>query len=118
MEKRKFTRTDFETGGVIRVGEDSIPFTLIDVSLKGVLVNPQRPDAVSVGQAASVDIDLPNSSLVIHADARCVHRESNYLGFRFEIIDADSMMHLRRLLELNTDRADEIGHELSFLTDT
>jgi hypothetical protein len=54
----------------------------------------------------------------LHADARCVHRELNYLGFRFEMIDAESMMHLRRLMELNTGRADDIGRELSFLSDT
>jgi hypothetical protein len=117
MEKRKFTRTDFETGGVIRVGEKSIPFTLIDVSLKGVLTNPERPDHVPVGEPAGIDITLPGSDIVIHADARCVHRELSYLGFRFELIDAESMGHLRRLLELNTGEAEEIGHELSFLTE-
>jgi hypothetical protein len=46
-----------------------------------------------------------------------VHRELNYVGFRFELIDAESMAHLRRLLELNTGQADEIGHELSFLSE-
>jgi hypothetical protein len=118
MEKRKFTRTDFETGGVIRTKKDSIPFTLIDVSLKGVLTNPEKPDAVATGEAVTVDIDLPGSTVAIHAEARCVHRELNYLGFRFEMIDAESMMHLRRLLELNTGRADDIGEELSFLQDS
>jgi hypothetical protein len=118
MEKRKFTRTDFETGGTIGVGDDRIPFTLIDVSLKGILTNPERPDAVSIGDAANIDIELPGSTVVIHAEGRCVHRELNYLGFRFEVVDAESMGHLRRLLELNTGRADRIGDELSFLTDT
>ena len=117
MEKRKFTRTDFETGGTIRVGDDSIPFTLIDVSLKGILTNPERPDDVSIGEAVGIDIVLPGSTTEIHADARCVHREMHYLGFRFELIDAESMAHLRRLLELNTGRAEKIGDELSFLTD-
>jgi hypothetical protein len=117
MEKRKFTRTDFETGGVIHIGDDRIPFTLIDVSLKGVLTNPERPDVIPVGDAAGIDITLPGSEVVIHADARCVHRELNYVGFRFELIDAESMAHLRRLLELNTGQADEIGHELSFLSE-
>ncbi|MFP4375271.1 MAG: PilZ domain-containing protein [Spirochaetaceae bacterium] len=116
MEKRKFTRTDFETGGTIRVGESRIPFTLIDVSLKGILTNPERPDEVSIGDAAAIDIVLPGSTIEIHAEARCVHRELQYLGFRFEIIDAESMAHLRRLLELNTGRAEKIGGELSFLT--
>lgn len=117
MEKRKFTRTDFETAGTIRAGDDSIPFTLVDVSLKGILTNPERPDDVSIGDGVGIDIVLPGSTIEIHADARCVHREMHYLGFRFELIDAESMAHLRRLLELNTGRAEKIGDELSFLTD-
>jgi hypothetical protein len=117
MEKRRFTRTDFETGGVIRTGDEGNPFTLIDVSLKGILTNPERPDEVSIGDEVSIEIGLPGSDVTIRADARCVHRELNYLGFRFESIDAESMTHLRRLLELNTGRAEEIGHELSFLRD-
>jgi hypothetical protein len=118
MDKRKFTRTDFETGGVIGVGGDSIPFTLVDVSLKGILTNPERPDDIAIGDAVTVDLTLPGSTVSIHADARCVHRELEYLGFRFEMIDAESMAHLRRLLELNTGRAEKIGDELSFLSDT
>jgi hypothetical protein len=103
---------------VIHTDTDTISFTLIDVSLKGVLTNPERPDAVAIGDAVTVDIDLPGSTVAIHADAKCVHRELHYLGFRFEVIDAESMMHLRRLLELNTGRADDIGRELSFLQDS
>jgi len=118
MEKRRFTRTDFETRGLIRRGDDRVPFTLVDISLKGVLTNPERPDDVPIGASVRIEITLPGSEIALHADARCVHRELNYLGFRFEMIDAESMGHLRRLLELNTGRAEDIGHELSFLSDS
>ncbi|MFP4204996.1 MAG: PilZ domain-containing protein [Spirochaetaceae bacterium] len=118
MDKRRFTRTDFETGGVIHAGERRIPFTLVDVSLKGMLVSPEQPDALSLGDPADIEIVLAGGEVTIEASARCVHREGDYLGFRFEIIDAQSMMHLRRLLELNTGRAETIGRELSFLADT
>lgn len=117
MNKRRFLRTDFETDGVIQIGVQRIPFTLIDVSLKGALVNPEDPDAIPLGATGTLTIGLPGSPITITASGRCVHREYHYLGFRFESIDAESMTHLRRLLELNTGEGDEITSELSFLVD-
>ncbi len=115
MDKRRFTRTDFEATGTIRLGATAMPFTLVDVSLKGALLNPHDPELIPLGAAATLDFGLPGSEIVISAQARCVHREYNYLGFRFESIDAESMTHLRRLLELNSGRGDKITAELSFL---
>ncbi|NBC30911.1 MAG: PilZ domain-containing protein [Spirochaetes bacterium] len=116
-EKRRFQRTDFETTGTLWVKGRSMPFTLIDVSLKGVLVNPHDPDAVAIGEPAILHIRLSGSTVVIKAEAQCVHREYSYLGFRFTLIDVDSMAHLRRLMELNLGDAAEVEHELSFLTE-
>jgi hypothetical protein len=115
-EKRRFQRTDFETTGTLWVKGESMPFTLIDVSLKGALVNPRDPDAISIGEPAILHIQLARTSVVIKAEAQCVHREYNYLGFRFTLIDVDSMAHLRRLMEFNLGDAAEVEHELSFLS--
>ncbi len=46
-----------------------------------------------------------------------MHEEDNQYGFRFDSIEADGMIHLRRLLELNISSEDEIEKELSFLSD-
>jgi hypothetical protein len=116
-EKRRFQRTDFETSGTLIVGDRAIPFTVIDLSLRGALVNPRDPEAVKMGAGARLRIDLSQTNISIEADGKLVHREYNYLGFRFTMIDADSMAHLRRLLELNLGDDAEIDHELSFLAD-
>ena len=116
-EKRHFQRTDFETSGILRVRGRPMSFTLIDISLKGALLNPYDPEAIPIGESVTIEIALKPSELVIRAEARCVHREYNYLGFRFTVIDADSMAHLRRLMELNLGDDSEIDHELSFLAE-
>ncbi|RKX98712.1 MAG: PilZ domain-containing protein, partial [Spirochaetes bacterium] len=48
-------------------------------------------------------------------EARLMHRENQHYGFRFDSIEADGMIHLRRLMELNVSTEDEIEKELSFL---
>ncbi|MFW5729380.1 MAG: PilZ domain-containing protein [Spirochaetota bacterium] len=116
-EKRRFKRTDFETGGTLWVKGVSMPFTLIDVSLKGALINPREPEKIATGESATIHIQLAQGDVAIRAEGTCIHREYNYLGFRFTMIDADGMAHLRRLLELNLGDAAEVDHELSFLAD-
>ena len=117
MEKRHFTRADFTTGGTIRRGTRQIPCVLVDLSLKGALVTVEDPDLVELNKLFEITIPLPGSDIAIKTSSECVHKESNYLGFRFHSIDAESMTHLRRLLELNTGWVDEISSELSFLVD-
>lgn len=117
MEKRHFTRTDFQTEGTIDLGSRTVPFSLVDVSLKGLLAYVKDPAGIEPGGIYSMQIPLPGSEIVISAEGTCVHQETRYLGFRFQSIDTDSLTHLRRLLELNTGWVDEITSELSFLVD-
>ncbi len=116
-EKRRFQRTDFETAGVLVVGDREIPFTVIDLSLRGALINPREPNVIPMHSSATLRIDLSRTDISIEAEGELVHREYNYLGFRFTMIDVDSMAHLRRLLELNLGDADEIDEELAFLAE-
>jgi hypothetical protein len=41
--------------------------------------------------------------------------EENRYGIRFSSIDAQSMIHLRSLMEYNTENYERIGTELAFL---
>lgn len=117
MEKRHFTRTGFATDGAIRIGTREIPFTLVDVALKGVLVELENPEAILGDSDYDIEIHLPRSDITISATGTCVHRESTHRGFRFTSIDTEAMTHLRRLLELNTGQARRITSELAFLVD-
>ena len=113
-EKRRFRRTDFGIRCVLRKGESGLQLRVVNVSLKGVLAEAPAPSTLALGTDGSLIIRLDPSAEEIHAEVVLVHREESLLGFRIVSIDMDSMIHLRRLVEMNTgtDLADE---DLAFL---
>ena len=114
-EKRRFRRAEFETRGTATHGRTVVAFSVINLSLKGALVNPDDSDAFPLGTTVSLSIELPGSDLTIVADAEYIHREYEYLGFRFVLVDIESIPHLRRLVELNAPDDGDIIDELPFL---
>lgn len=117
MEKRKFIRADFVTHGKLSVGEEEYDVGVRNISLKGaLLVIPDEYTAPS-GSEAVLTIPLSGSIIVIQAQGAIVHVDGNEVGVKFNRIDAESMIHLRRLLELNTADPSKIEEELLFLAD-
>jgi len=116
-DNRKFYRADFQTHGYIYLNEEEqIPFELTNISLKGILVKLES-DQLKKGEAYDLRIKLMSSDIEILTTSVLVHEENEKKGFFFREIDLDSMIHLRRLLELNTPSEGEIERELSFLKD-
>ena len=117
MKKRKFSRTDFNIAGVVVFGQKEIPFNLENISLKGALIKPAETESLILGGEALLKIKLEHSNITLTVAAKLMHREGDYLGFRFKEIDVDSMIHLRRLMELNTANTARIEEELGFLAE-
>ena len=117
MKKRKFIRTDFNIAGVVVSDQKEISFNLENISLKGALIRPVEAESLLLGGEALLKIKLEHSDIILTVAAKLVHREGDYLGFRFKEIDVDSMIHLRRLMELNTANAARIEEELGFLAE-
>jgi hypothetical protein len=114
-DRRKFWRAAFkaqvqlvDAGGVV------MPAELLDISLKGALLNvpPQWP--VHVGDACRVDLNLAND-VEIAMRAVVAHVEGRHVGLHCEDIDLDSMTHLRRLVELNVGDSALLDSELAAL---
>lgn len=114
---RRFERTDFRVRGLLTCGDDECPINVINISLKGILISPDRETDPEIGKTYPLKISLPHSDIGIFTEARLMHKKDGQYGFRFDTIEADSMIHLRRLLELNSSSGDEIQNELSFLGD-
>lgn len=113
MEQRKFVRTDFNVSGELVTDKGSYPFRLLNISLKGALIQmDQKPEE---HKEAKLLIHLHNSDITIKTDALLIRKNDENYGYKFSLIDEDSMIHLRRLLELNTAQPDEISRELGFL---
>ena len=116
LNNRKFYRADFKTHGYIISKEEKIPFELINISLKGILVIADD-ESLEKGETYDLRINLASSDIEIITTSVLVHEEGEKKGFFFREIDLDSMIHLRRLLELNIPNEGEIEKELSFLKD-
>ncbi|MFI8560276.1 PilZ domain-containing protein [Pseudomonas putida] len=110
-ERRRFQRIDFDAPTELRQGTRRWPVRLLDLSLKGLLI--ERPDPW--------DADLTQDfDAVIHLDAgtrvqmqvELRHEEPTRLGFICLYLDLESMSHLHRLVELNVADSTEMMREL------
>ncbi len=117
MEKRKFIRAEFITRGKLSVREEEYDLGVRNISLKGALLVIPGDHTVSSGTEAVLSVPLSGSMIVIQAEGVVVHVDGDEVGVKFTRIDAESMIHLRRLLELNTADPSKIEEELSFLAD-
>ncbi len=114
-EARKFRRVPFKAPAVIVTPEGRWTTRVLDISLKGVLLEQPEGWSGTLG-VGECQIDLPlDEKLSIQLIGRIAHRNSRYMGFEWTDIDTNSLNHLRRLLELNLGDSGEVVRELSEL---
>ena len=96
-------------------GNEEWSSNLLDISLKGMLVEP--PDNLNIDTSKPCALALflgENAS--IHARVTITHRMDNgNWGLQWQHIDIDSLKHLRRLLELNQNDPSLLDRELAEL---
>jgi hypothetical protein len=114
-EKRYFKRVNFPAEVQVICGENILHGDLLDISLKGALISIHEPGILRAGRQATVRIYLSSSAISITAEADVVHQRGEDFGFKFFRIDAESMGHLRRLLELNLGSSETVASELEFI---
>jgi hypothetical protein len=117
MEKRRFSRTSFVATGSLLVGSVSVDCAVVNISLKGALVELDDASGISRDQPVALSFKLGDEDTVVTAQGKCAHIEGTEVGIRFTSMDLDSLTHLRRLMELNTADAESIEQELGFLVD-
>lgn len=95
--------------------EEQVKTQLIDISLKGALIEAPKGDLPANGAKAVLEIHLDDPNFIIEMNCEVVHatavhatavhataeEEMVRLGLRCYSIDVESISHLRRLLELN-----------------
>ena len=114
-EKRYFKRVNFQAEVQVTCNENILPGELLDISLKGALIRMHQPGILQVGQQSTIRIYLSSSDISITAEADVVHQRGEDFGFKFFRIEAESIGHLRRLLELNLGNSEEVSSELEFI---
>ena len=80
-------------------------------------MSPDREVNLEKYRTYPLRISLPHSGINIITEATLMHEKEGKFGFRFDSVEADGMIHLRRLLELNLSSDEQIEKELDFLVD-
>ncbi|MHC6227513.1 PilZ domain-containing protein [Pseudomonas sp. X10] len=110
-ERRRFQRIAFDAPTELRQGDRRWPVKLLDLSLKGMLIERPEPWDADLTQDFEAIIHLsPQARLQMQVELR--HEEPGKLGFSCLHIDLDSMSHLHRLVELNLADSTEMMREL------
>lgn len=113
-ERRSYDRITFNAEILMQSGNEEWSCNLLDISLKGMLVEPPE----------NIDIDLNNpcglalflgDEVSIHARVNIIRSENGNWGLKWLQIDSTSLQHLRRLIELNSDNPAMLLRELSEL---
>ena len=113
-ERRIFHRIPFTTDAEIHCNKKKYKGELLDISLKGALIQGIGHIPLKMGTRCDLTIHLLETEIVLNFEAELVHTEKNRLGFKFVSEDTETAMHLRRLLELNIGSSDEIEKEIAF----
>lgn len=100
-EQRRFHRIEFDAASELKWQQQVWSAQVLDISLKGVLL--QRPPqwAVPVDEPCEITVFLNGTEAGIVMAAVLRHVDERRLGFQMQYIDLDSATHLRRLVELN-----------------
>lgn len=115
-DKRHFTRIPME--GVVRIysSQQEWETHLLDISLKGALLQcPEGYDGQN-GDNCRVEVVLDPDWALITMHGKVSHQTHGNIGFSCQHIDLDSISHLKRLVELNLGDESLLERELEELT--
>lgn len=114
QEKRHYQRILYNADASLSDGENELPCGVVDISLKGCLLDFERPWSGNRIQPYVLMLKL-SDAVFIRMVLKFSHGFGSQIGFKCEHIDIDSITNLRRLLELNLGDSDRLGRELDAL---
>jgi hypothetical protein len=114
-ERRRFSRISFHRPAALVVGGARATCELLDVSLKGALVEASPTLRAEIGEPCTLAIRLDAGEATIRMEGEIAHRSGIQLGVRCREIDLESIAHLRRLVELNLGDEALVHRELAAL---
>ncbi len=114
-ERRNYSRVPFQAEVLMQSGHEEWSCNLVDISLKGMLVEPPENIDIETDKPCAIALFLGENAS-IHARVNITHVNDNgNWGLRWLHIDIDGLKHLRRLLELNMPEPALLNRELAEL---
>jgi hypothetical protein len=117
MEKRRFSRIKIEEKCVVECGNDFVEGRLLNVSLKGALMEFDGEIDFQSGAGCRLSFNLGNPDFYLEFMVEVAHCNDCVAGVRFVEADLNTMIHLRNLLEARTGDPLLVKRELDFLVD-
>ncbi len=117
QKERRFSRVRCLENCTVETGSATSEVKLLDISLRGALVEHDSGLPVSRGDRWKITFRLNHSDIVLQFDAEVIHCHEMTAGVKFVEMDLDTLTHLRSLLEARTVNPDLVRHELGFMID-
>ena len=116
--RRKFSRIPFKSEAKLFLPDGECAVEVLDLSLKGALIQLKDSMFVMVGANGTLKIQLDNVGTSIRMEVTVVHHMANSYGLACREIDLDSVTHLRRLVELNLGNEAMAEREFALLANS
>ena len=113
QKRRLFTRIPFEADVTLSTFPGKHECQLVDLSLRGALVERHLPWRAAIGDPCSLTIRLAGGGESIRMAGEIAHLEAGRLGMHCTEIDLESITNLRRLVELNLGDEAELHREIA-----
>lgn len=113
-ERRSYNRIPFNAEILMQCGHEEWSCNLLDISLKGMLVEPPENLDINLDNPCGMALFL-GEDISIHARVNIIRSSDDNWGLKWLQIDVSSLKHLRRLIELNTSNPAMLMRELSEL---
>lgn len=114
-ERRHYARIAFHCPAQLVFSAGKLDVVVIDISIKGALIRLPANAALPNGALCQLHVELDAVGEQISMEARVTHLKDGNAGLRCQVIDLDSITHLRRLVELNLGDPQLLERELSAL---
>jgi len=113
-ERRRFWRSDFHAPAhVTLLGRDHA-VRLVDISLKGALVEHDGGWTAQGGQKCHLRLELAPGAVIL-MESTVTHVDGRHIGLHCDRIDLDSITHLRQLVEHNAADPAVLDRDLAML---
>jgi hypothetical protein len=114
-ERRSSSHISFHRPARLMVGSEQGDVEVLDVSLRGALVQTPPGLEAPEGARCTLRIRLEAGQAAIQLQGQVAHRWGGRLGVRCTSIDLESIRHLRRVVELNLGEESLLHRELASL---
>jgi len=113
-DRRRFQRFAFDAATELSQGSQRWAVRLLDLSLKGLLVQRPAEWDADIAQPFEARVKLAEDA-EMRMQVEITHQDGDQIGLFCRHIDVESISHLRRLVELNLGDGALLERELAAL---